>query len=88
MPDLRALLSAATPGPWTLDGRVAWCLTPPEAAGYDGEHDLVLEAFTDRNAALIVAAVNALPALLDAPEDTRDHSDDPASRRIAAETLR
>ena len=69
--ELRRLLDEATPGPWVAEGSQVW--------GPDGglvaavrEHSTLV----DRPDALIIAAaVNALPALLDAAEllaDVRD----------------
>ncbi len=65
---LRELLANATPGPWTLDndpcaacredGRDAFSIRQVEGH----EHAMFSDA---PDAALIVAAVNALPALLD-----------------------
>lgn len=80
--ELRALLEKATPNPWGIeqgsdcawvgplrhDGKVAAiackCDGGPES-GYNDKHTARLSA----NAALIVAAVNALPALLSAAEE-------------------
>jgi hypothetical protein len=63
--DLRRLLEAATPGPWEWDGEGTLVST--------GVADVVLWVSSDgtevesvnADAALIVAAVNALPGLLD-----------------------
>ena len=64
MEDLKKLLAAATPGPWThaSDKLAAGNIKAPD------------------NAALIVAAVNALPELLairDAARTALGHLDDP-----------
>jgi hypothetical protein len=73
---LRALLAEATPGPW------AWTETGGPFAlvmGPDGDElvhvrmNLGLGSNPDRDAALIAAAVNALPALLDVAEAARDY---------------
>jgi len=64
--NLRTLLAAATPGPWRADG-----------IGVEGYPLVSLEAhkepgtFSDPDAALIVAAVNALPLMLDVIEAAR-----------------
>jgi len=67
--DLRALLAKATPGPWALgdgtgEGRNVVTDEPEPwyTALFYGGAD---EVNCDSNAALVVAAVNALPALLD-----------------------
>ena len=58
--ELRRLAEAATPGPWAARYGVSWearvCTTTGSLADVD----------STANAELIVAAVNALPALLDA----------------------
>lgn len=90
MADLRALLDAATPGPWQrsafVDGprfdhmdwewkeaRQAEERYIVRGAGRIGtpECNQVLVARDTQDAALIVAAVNALPALLDVVEAAR-----------------
>ena len=78
---LRALLAEATPGPWTESGRdvdhdrfVAEGKNPGDVAGLgceiEGPPDGWLRGQFHRHAdaALIVAAVNALPALFDVVE--------------------
>ena len=64
MAELRRLLAAATPGQWEAEGSQVW--------GPDGvlvaavrEHSTIVDR---PDAALIAAAVNALPPLLDAAE--------------------
>lgn len=58
--ELRRLLEAATPGPWDLAGTDGMGF-----AVHRGEHETVA-LYCDRDdAALIAAAVNALPGLLD-----------------------
>lgn len=69
---LRALLAAATPGPWyTSDnydvGEFAGYVYAPNAT--------VATDATDTDAALIVAAINALPRLLDVVEAAEDAVD-------------
>lgn len=59
LPALRRLVEEATPGLWTADGTEVLC--GPRTAFMGGGDAIELEA----NAALIVAAVNALPELLD-----------------------
>ena len=59
---LRALLEAATKGPWEVDGDAngdTWGRSGSIFVGHNESKD---------DAALIVAAVNALPALLDVCE--------------------
>lgn len=58
---LRELLAKATPGKWELEHGDIW-VEKPEPVGYV---PLAME-HTPADAALIVAAVNALPELLDA----------------------
>lgn len=62
IPALRALVAKATPGPWEQDDESTICSN-------DGMIAVPCEFFgveqQDENIALIVAAVNALPALLD-----------------------
>ena len=67
---LRAALNKATPGPWETrfeaesDGSGVWGIDGiVETGGYDGMFKGGID--NDADAALIVAAVNALPALLD-----------------------
>lgn len=77
--ELRRLLEAATPGPWTERGRdvdhdkfVADGKNPADVCGLGCEVEGPPEAWhrgqfeRHADAALIVAAVNALPSLLDA----------------------
>ena len=70
IPELRRLLAEATPGPWNDtgikrdDGLLGWVIT-----GDDGNDVCqTIETYKTTNAALIAAAVNALPALLDAAD--------------------
>jgi len=62
MDDLRVLIAAATPGPWQMDDESTVCANneviavPCGVFGRDQQ---------DADMALIVAAVNALPGLLD-----------------------
>lgn len=77
--ELRQLREAGTPGPWRYDG--GWPTIRAEASTYYGEFIAEVhksnhgpEPAQDRpNAALIVAAVNALPALLDIAEAAAAH---------------
>lgn len=74
--ELRRLIEAATPGPWALDSDEEYDIM------IDGDDPFacVLEGFLvgahrptrEANAALIVAAVNALPSLLDENERLRE----------------
>lgn len=66
---LRALLDAATPGPWT-HGPLGWEVWNRDA---DGAMDTRVAGswLLPQDAALIAAAVNALPALLDVAEAAR-----------------
>lgn len=60
--ELRALLTKATPQHWEVAGsgyQVCESLTTPDPMGFNADRS---------NAALIVAAVNAMPALLDVAE--------------------
>lgn len=101
MADLRALLDAATPGPWTrlTYGTASTAKAAGELARHvyatsrhvgvpmtdmtriDGPEGRYVVGFTGNgphspeNAALIVAAVNALPGLLDVVEAARKHAD-------------
>lgn len=72
MDDLRVLIAAATPGPWQMDDESTVCANneviavPCGVFGRDQQ---------DADMALIIAAVNALPGLLDrlaAVEKQRD----------------
>jgi len=66
---LRALLAKATQGPWTHAQSVsADAITALEG---DYEIEVVSDVHRDDNAALIVAAVNALPSLCDEVERLR-----------------
>jgi hypothetical protein len=68
--ELRALLDKATPGPWEVDAE------PRQISGDDGRSHVTdtSESVNDyADAALIVAAVNALPDLLHAIETLRMH---------------
>ena len=67
---LRALLTAATPGPWTTTPVSRWRVAALDLAA--GTEHTVADCSVNRadddaenDAALIAAAVNALPALLD-----------------------
>ena len=80
--DLRKLLAEATPGSW--QSMEAW-------ERLEGENRLIL---SPENVALIVAAVNALPALLDVVEAAREvvdtkwvHDDDVRGLRAALDAL-
>lgn len=77
----RALLAAATPGPWEAD---AWCncddggwaaIGPHHMAtedeGYDDAHESPAHHRAMADAALIAGVVNALPELLDEVERLR-----------------
>ena len=78
--ELERLLKAGTPGPW-------W--TPPAEQndtqglvfmGRDGGFDLRFSPLPKANAALIVAAINALPGLIEicnAAKTALGHLDDP-----------
>lgn len=69
--ELRQLLAEATPGPWeTRVVREPYtdptpALVVPSRGGHDPWWSLLFSDNADEDAALIVAAVNALPALLD-----------------------
>lgn len=78
---LRALLAAATPGPWRADsdGRVL-------AVASADDDFLVATCWTSRydlDAELIASAVNALPALLEIAKAARPHRvcDHPIARK-------
>lgn len=60
---LRKALAAATPGPWEHDG--GWTVTAPSPEGWEGPYMVTMTDQCRADAALIVAAVNALPDLLD-----------------------
>ena len=89
MTDLRALLAAATPGPWAVDHGDndppdQWEFAPLVAGtpfcDWTRETEMGL---SESDAALIVAAVNALPALLDVAAAAREMTDwfeDPTPR--------
>jgi hypothetical protein len=74
---LEALLAKATPGPWEVDGpsynQIIWSSAEnrvcfmAHSSGLDEERDLA-------TAALIVAAVNALPGLIAALRATQESS--------------
>lgn len=85
---LRELEKAATPGPWTADGDAQWCDEdgyygdewidmPRQARTYIQHSRMSGEARVHArdNAALIVEARNALPALLDEIEALRALAD-------------
>jgi hypothetical protein len=66
--ELRRLMAEATPGPWRFRASFRDCVVHP---ANDGRTIAQATACFDNdraNAALIAAAVNALPALLDAVE--------------------
>lgn len=64
--NLRALLAAATPGPWDVETQTEnLSMLWGGAIRYD-EH--VCSELSEQDASLIAAAVNALPALLDEVE--------------------
>jgi hypothetical protein len=71
--DLRALLEAAAPGEWKSrfheDSPAGWWVYTD---GIDPLADLGDADSAERDAALIVAAVNSLPRLLDVVEAARD----------------
>ena len=69
-PDLNALLDAATPGPWEFEddapGACRGWVSPEYVFSCDsGDRDYPSPHNYQANAALIVAAVNALPRLLE-----------------------
>jgi hypothetical protein len=66
--NLRRLLAEGTPGPWYYAGDIESVPLTIASFAYDGEPSTQYQ----RNAALIVAAVNALPALLDVVEALTD----------------
>lgn len=67
---LRALLAAATPGPWAATGFCVDTVAGVGLATCDHATEGGMESLTDRsNAALIVAAVNTLPAAIQAAEE-------------------
>ena len=77
MTDLRKLLGAATKGPWTdtvLDNRYVCVIKGSdkrlvcESSWHSNSSRYPTQSGTESNFALIVAAVNALPALLDIVE--------------------
>jgi hypothetical protein len=78
---LRELLAAATRPPWFADKRHIY--TRPVVKGVGGAVCNVPFASTveDRDAALIVAAVNALGPLLDALDEWKDKHDAVAATR-------
>lgn len=88
IPELRALLSRATPGPWHTIMVLIRC---EESCGSVGDGKTVAETRTGPamldDAALIAAAVNALPALLDAVEAAQRLLDD-VKQRHPGEELR
>ena len=69
---LRALLEQATPGPWRSgmgqDASSYTSETPIVESGPFDDPMTIADGLLDDDAALIAAAVNALPALLDAAE--------------------
>ena len=74
IPELRRLLAEATPGPWNDtgikrdDGLLGWVIT-----GDDGNDVCqTIETYKTTNAALIAAAVNSLPSLLDERDRLRE----------------
>ena len=73
--ELGRLLAEATPGPWEHDPSSSSIGHPTEFG--DGEwDDFVCESLQDYDADLIVAAVNALPALLAERERLRAERDE------------
>lgn len=71
LPSLRKLLAEGTPGPWRAGTHETWHVFAPHNDGFGPERVLLRmnEHFPYTNdARLIVAAVNALPALLDVAE--------------------
>ena len=77
---LRELLANATGGPWN-DEYPEEVLAPRlDREGDEGPWKTVAECSTE-DAALIVAAINALPALLDVAEAARYTSDTVAASR-------
>lgn len=74
--ELRRLLAAVTPGQWTADewfgsDEGGWCAIGPHRQVEDGEDDAPdsdCHKAAQRDSALLAAAVNALPALLDGIE--------------------
>ena len=82
MADLRALLDAATPGPWTVEFSTGVAEDEDgneiESAWMSGPRMLDMgdyQTLREDDAALIVALVNAAPALLDVVEAARLHAD-------------
>lgn len=86
---LRALREAATPGPWRVGRRGSTMMwIAPNHVGQLVEHHEIhgVVVTNPNNAALIVGAVNALPALLgalDAEERKRDAAEARATRAEA-----
>lgn len=83
LPELRALLSRATPGPW----RTQECSAGGLILLRDCRYQTHLQVVPEADAALIAAAVNALPALLDAVEAAQRLLDD-VKQRHPGEELR
>jgi hypothetical protein len=73
--ELRVLLDAATPGPWTDRG-----LTLRSFTIWDSHGDDLARAWMQADAALIVAAVTTFPALLDAAAVLAFHNLTPTGR--------
>ena len=71
--DLRAKLAAATPEAWFAD-----CIEAEQALPH-GARAVTFDQYRRNDAELIVAAVNALPALLDELERARRERDDLAA---------
>lgn len=67
---LRGLLARATPGPWR-EADDGWIDADSDMVAYgsDNPRSVAINYGADANAALIVAAVNALPELLDAADE-------------------
>jgi hypothetical protein len=73
--ELRRLLAEATPGPWrTFD--MPWGTTGGTATAIKGRDDEQVCLAVPTDAALIVAAVNALPGLLDEREALREAAEE------------
>lgn len=73
MADLRALLDAATPGPWiacTWDPMEAPHIVPEGGTHHPSED--IARRLGKANAELVAALVNAAPALLDVVEAAED----------------
>lgn len=77
--NLRALIEKATPGPWAWDSPANWCGISDRVAPAANMGQVIATVDTsgwgkrrgNTNSALIVAAVNNLPSLLDIAEAVR-----------------